>query len=52
MHRFRAQCPSEALHLSELGHTLRETEAEIDRRVYDLYGLTEEERQVVEESIR
>jgi hypothetical protein len=46
---FRAQCPPEALHLSELERTLRETDAEIDRRVYDLYGLTEEERRVVEE---
>jgi len=48
---FRAQCPPEALHLSELERTLRETDAEIDRRVYDLYGLTEEERRVVEESV-
>jgi hypothetical protein len=46
---FRVQCPPEALHLSELERTLRETDAEIDRRVYDLYGLTEEERRVVEE---
>jgi hypothetical protein len=48
----RAQCPSEALHLSEVERILRETDAEIDRRVYDLYGLTEEERRVVEESVR
>ena len=48
---FRVQCPSEALHLSELERTLRETEAEIDRRVYDLYGLSEEERQVVEKGV-
>jgi hypothetical protein len=26
-------------------------EAEIDRMVYDLYGLTEEEREIVEESV-
>jgi hypothetical protein len=37
---FRAQCPPEGLHLSELERTLQETDAEIDRRVYDLYGLT------------
>ncbi len=49
---FRAQCPPEALHLSELERTLRETDAEIDRRVYDLYGLTEEERRVVEENVK
>ncbi len=49
---FRAQCPPEALPLSELERTLRETDAEIARRVYDLYGLTEEERRVVEESVR
>ena len=48
---FCAQCPPQALHLSELERTLRETDAEIDRRVYDLYGLTEEERRVVEESV-
>jgi len=54
---FRAQCPPVGaqslapLHLSELERTLRETDAEIDRRVYDLYGLTEEERRVVEESV-
>ena len=48
---FRAQCLPQALHLSELERTLRETDAEIDRRVYDLYGLTEEKRQIVEESI-
>ncbi len=40
------------LFASELERTLRETDAEIDRRVYDLYGLTEEERRVVEESVR
>ena len=49
---FRAQCPPKALHLSELERTLQETDAEIDRRVYDLYGLTEAERQIVEESVR
>jgi hypothetical protein len=37
---FRAQCPPEGLHLSELERTLQETDAEIDRRVCDLYGLT------------
>jgi hypothetical protein len=37
---FRAQCPPEGLHLSELERTLQETDAEIDRRVYDLYSLT------------
>jgi len=49
---FRAQCPPAALHLSELERTLQETDAEIDRRVYDLYGLTEEERRVVEENVK
>jgi hypothetical protein len=49
---FRTQCPPEGLHLSELERTLRETDAEIDRRVYDLYELTEEERQIVEESVK
>jgi len=49
---FRVQCPPAALHLSELECTLQETDAEIDRRVYDLYGLTEEERRVVEENVR
>jgi len=49
---FRTQCPPEGLHLSELERTLQETDAEIDRRVYDLYDLTEEERQIVEESVK
>ena len=49
---FRAQCQPEAPHLSELERILRETDAEIDRRVYDLYGLTEEERRVVEENVK
>jgi hypothetical protein len=49
---FRAQCSPEALHLSELERTLQETDTEIDRRVYDLYGLTEEERRVVEENVK
>jgi hypothetical protein len=31
---------------------LQETDAEIDRHVYDLYGLTEEERRVVEENVK
>lgn len=38
--------------ITELERTLQETDAEIERRVYDLYGLTEEERRVVEESVR
>jgi len=33
--------------LSEIGRT----DAEIDRKVYELYGLTEEERQVIEASV-
>ena len=41
-----------AVHLSEWERTLQETDAEIDRRVYDLYGLTEEERQVIEENVK
>jgi hypothetical protein len=48
---FRAQCPPEGLHLSELERTLQETDAEIDRRVYDLYGLTKEERRIVEGNV-
>lgn len=44
--------PDTIILLQGLERTLRETEAEIDRRVYDLYGLTEEERRVVEESVR
>ncbi len=48
---FRAQCPPKARHLSALERTLHETDAEINRRVYDLYGLTEEERRVVEENV-
>ena len=34
--------------LSEIKHT----DAEIDQKVYGLYGLTEEEKQVVENSIK
>jgi hypothetical protein len=49
---FRVQCPLQALHLSELERTLQEPDAEIDHRVYDLYGLTEEERRVVEENVK
>lgn len=34
----------------ELMHEIRLTDRQIDNLVYDLYGLTEEERKIVEES--
>jgi hypothetical protein len=40
------------LHLSAIEAELAATDAEIDRRVYDLYGLSEEERRLVEENVR
>lgn len=39
------------LHLSDIEADLAATDAEIDRCVYDLYGLSEEERRIVEESL-
>lgn len=39
------------LDLTAIEQTLAETDAEIDQRVYDLYGLTDEERRAVAESL-
>lgn len=39
-------------HLSGIETDLAATDAEIDRCVYDLYSLSEEERRIVEESLR
>ena len=36
---------------SELTSAIAATDAEIDSRVYDLYGLTEEERELIENNI-
>jgi hypothetical protein len=33
-------------------HEINETDREIDGMVYDLYGLTLEEREIVEESLK
>jgi len=35
----------------ELLREIKRTDAEIDHKVYELYGLTEEERQVIETSV-
>lgn len=35
----------------ELLSEIKRTDAEIDQKVYELYGLTEEEKQVVEASL-
>ena len=35
----------------ELLREIKRTDAEIDRKVYELYGLTEEEKQVIEASL-
>ena len=35
----------------ELLSEIKRTDAEIDQKVYELYGLTEEERQVIEASL-
>ena len=35
----------------ELKNTIDKTDAEIDKMVYELYGLTEEEKKIVEESV-
>jgi len=52
MDEFERKCPSEALHLSQLEATLRDTDAQIDDLVYDLYGITAEEREIIEASLR
>jgi len=52
MAEFRAKCPSEALRLTELERTLQHTDSEIDERVYELYGITKDERQIIEENLR
>ena len=35
----------------ELLREIKRTDAEIDQKVYELYGLTEEERQIIEASL-
>lgn len=35
----------------ELLREIKRTDAEIDQKVYELYGLTEEERQIIESSL-
>ena len=35
----------------ELLREIKQTDAEIDQKVYELYGLTEEEKQIVEASL-
>ncbi len=35
----------------ELLREIKRTDAEIDQKVYELYGLTEEEKQVIEASV-
>lgn len=35
----------------ELLREIKQTDAEIDQKVYELYGLTEEERQIIEASL-
>ena len=35
----------------ELLQEIERTDAEIDQKVYDLYGLTEEEKQIIEASL-
>jgi len=52
MDEFKRKCPSEALHLSQLEATLHDTDAEIDDLVYDLYGTTAEEREIIESNLR
>jgi len=52
MDEFRRKCPSEALHLSQLEAALHDTDAQIDDLVYDLYGITAEEREIIEVSLR
>jgi hypothetical protein len=52
MDEFERKCPSEALHLSQLEATLHDTDAQIDDLVYDLYGITAEEREIIESSLR
>lgn len=52
MDEFERKCPSDALHLSQLEATLHDTDAQIDDLVYDLYGITAEEREIIESSLR
>lgn len=37
-------------HRDELAETIRATDREIDELVYDLYGITEQERKIIEET--
>lgn len=38
--------------INPLLQEIKETDDEIDRMVYDLYGLTDEEIQIIEESLK
>ena len=36
----------------KIGHEINKTDSEIDELVYQLYGITEEEKKIIEESLK
>ena len=38
--------------LTEIEEDIKKTDREIDEVVYDLYGITEEEKKIIEESLK